>query len=229
MKLAIIPARGGSKRIPGKNIKNFLEKPIISYPIEAAIGCGLFDEVMVSTDCDEIARVSISYGACIPFIRSEKNSDDDSATADVLLEVINDYLNQGKSFDLICCIYPTALFADAEKLRTAYRLLQSSGADALMPVVPFSYPPLRGLTIVNDYLEMKWPENEKTRSQDIEAIYHDSGQFYFLRTKAFLREKTLFCKKTIPMILSELEVQDVDNETDWKLAELKYLLSYSQV
>jgi len=228
MKIAIIPARGGSKRIPGKNIREFLGIPIIAYSIKAAINSGIFDEVMVSTDSDEIVGIAKKYGAAVPFMRSEKTSDDYATTSDVLHEVISEYKKHGKSFEWLCCSYPTAPFISAEKLRSAYKTLKKSAADALIPVVPFSFPPLRGMIIENELVKMKWPENQSIRAQDLGTMYHDSGQFYFVRTSAFLRENTLFCKKTIPMILSELEVQDIDNETDWKLAELKYKLMIEQ-
>jgi len=228
MIIAIIPARGGSKRIPGKNTKNFLGKPIISYSIEAAIRSGLFDEVMVSTDSKDIANTAREYGASIPFLRSEKNSDDFATTVDVLIEVINEYEKQDKVFEYICCIYPTAPLVTIEKLCTAYSLLKQYDADALVPVIPFSYPPLRGIVIENDLLKMKWPENTMIRSQDLEIMYHDSGQFYFIRTNSCLSEKTLFCKRTIPMVLSELEVQDIDNDSDWAMAEMKYKLLTNQ-
>lgn len=224
MNIAIIPARGGSKRIPGKNIREFLGKPVISFSIKAAIDSGIFDEVMVSTDSEKIADVAREYGAKVPFMRSEKTSDDFSTTSDVLLEVLGDYDNLGKSFECLSCIYPVAPFVTASKLSKAYKTLKELDADALVPIVQFSYPPMRSLVIENKFLKMKWPENYNTRSQDLEAIYHDSGQFYFVRTEAFMKEKRLLCKKTVPMILSELEVQDIDNEDDWKLAELKFQL-----
>jgi len=230
MNIAIILARGGSKRIPGKNIKDFLGKPIITYSIEAALNSGIFDVVMVSTDCDKIADIAKEYGASVPFKRSESTSTDTATTTEALLEVIGKYETLGKSFEWLCCIYPTAPFVTAEKLCAAMDLLQQEKADALIPVVPFSYPPERGLVVENSFVKMKYPENINKRSQDLDKIYHDSGQFYFARTKAFITEYNLFCKKTIPMILSELEVQDIDTETDWKLAELKYQLmtkSYS--
>jgi len=224
MKIAIITARGGSKRIPSKNIKDFLGKPIISYSIEAALQSNIFDEVMVSTDSIEIAEIAKSYGASVPFMRSKSTSDDYSTTADVLIEVLEEYSKQGKSFKLLCCLYPTAPFVTAQKLSDAFNILKQHRADALIPVVPFSFPPLRGLIVEDNFIKMKWPENMNTRSQDLDKMYHDSGQFYFAMTDAFINERTLLCKKTIPLILSELEVQDIDNEIDWKLAELKYKL-----
>lgn len=222
LKLAVIPARGGSKRIPRKNIKKFCGRPILSYSIEAAIQSGLFNEVMVSTDDDEIAGVAKQYGASVPFLRSAETSNDYASTSDVLLEVIEMYRQAGREFSHICSLYPTAPFVTSEKLVRAFRLLCSSGADSLVPVVPFSYPPLRGFALQNGRIRMRWPEYEAARSQDLQPIYHDCGQFYFAHMEAFLREKTMFCRETVPMFLPELEVQDIDNETDWELAELKY-------
>lgn len=222
LKLAVIPARGGSKRIPQKNIKQFCGKPILAYSIEAAIRSELFNEIMVSTDDKEIAEIAKQYGASVPFPRNAETSTDYATTEDVLLEVVKKYHQTGRNFSYICCIYPTAPFVTATKLCAAFRLLRDSGADSLVPVVPFSYPPLRGFTFQNGRIQMKWPEYETARSQDLPPIYHDCGQFYFAHMDAFLREKTLFCKETVPMFLPELEVQDIDNETDWELAELKY-------
>jgi len=222
--LAIIPARGGSKRIPRKNIKPFCGKPVLAYSIEAASQSGLFDEIMVSTDDDEIAAIAKQYGAAVPFMLSTEASNDYATTTDVLLEVVERYRQLGRSFTHICCIYPAAPFVTAEKLNRAFQMLRSSGADALVPVVSFSYPPLRGFTLQNERIRMKWPEHTFTRSQDLEPIYHDCGQFYFMRTDALLREKNMLCRETVPMHLTELEVQDIDNEVDWELAELKYEL-----
>lgn len=224
MRVAILTARGGSKRIPRKNIKPFCGKPILSYSIEAALESRLFDEVMVSTDDREIAEIAEQYGARVPFLRSVEAANDFATTTDVLLEVVQQYSELGCEFSEICCIYPTAPFVTADKLKTAFQVYEESGADALIPVVPFSFPPLRGVVQRNDRIQMKWPEYTFTRSQDLETIYHDSGQFYIVRTEALQKEKVLFCKNTVPMILSELEVQDIDNEVDWELAELKYEL-----
>lgn len=227
-KIAVIPARGGSKRIPRKNIKDFCGKPIISYSIEAAKGSRLFDEVMVSTDDREIAEIAKQFGASVPFFRSADTAGDYATTTDVLVEVLEMYRKRGFTFSTLCYIYPTAPFVTAEKLRQAHWMLEDSGADALLPVVPFSYPPLRGLTIQENRVRMKWPENTFARSQDLEPIYHDSGQFCFLRTKALLQERNILCRNLVPMVLSNLEVQDIDNETDWELAELKYELLKSK-
>ena len=226
--LAVIPARGGSKRIPRKNVKEFCGKPILSYSIEAAMGSGLFDEVMVSTDDREIARLAEQFGASVPFLRSVSSSGDCATITDVLLEVAEAYREQGRRFSTLCCIYPTAPFVSPEKLRRAWEMFIDSGADALLPVTPFSYPPLRGLTVQGGRLRMKWPENTFVRSQDLEPIYHDCGQFLLIRTEALLREKNVIGSHMVPMVLSDLEVQDIDNETDWALAELKYQLLKSK-
>lgn len=219
--IAIITARGGSKRIPRKNIKNFNGKPIIAYSIEAAINSGLFNEVMVSTDDDEIAEIAKFYGAKVPFMRSKETANDFASTADVLYEVMNEYGKLGYSFETMCCIYPTAPFVTPEKLRKGYSLLEK-GIDEVLPVVAFSFPPQRCIVIEDDIAKMKWPEHKLTRSQDLEKWYHDCGQFYFLNTSSFMQQKSIMMEKTVPMIVSELEVQDIDNVEDWKLAEIKY-------
>ena len=221
--LAIITARGGSKRIPKKNIKDFCGKPIIAYSIEAALNSKIFDEVMVSTDSEEIANVARTYGAIVPFMRSAQNADDYATTYDVLLEVVNKYKELGKVFDYIGCIYPTAPFVTAEKLNTAFNKFIESNADTLIPVVKFSFPPQRGFVISKDnYLKYKWPENKNKRSQDLEPIYHDAGQFYFHKIAVFDVEKKAQNSKIIPFELEETEVQDIDNITDWQLAESKF-------
>jgi pseudaminic acid cytidylyltransferase len=221
--LAIIPARGGSKRIPRKNIKNFLGKPIIAYSIKAAIASKIFDEVMVSTDDKEIAGVAKKYGAKVPFFRSTKNSDDHATTADVIKEVLLEYKKQGKNYDYVCCLYSTAPFVTSEKLIKAKETLEKSRADSVLPVTFFSFPIQRSFKIdSNGALKMNWPEYLNTRSQDLKPAYHDAGQYYFLNVKSFLTQKKVFAKKTLPIITSELEIQDIDNEEDWKLAEFKY-------
>ncbi len=218
--VAIITARGGSKRIPHKNIRTFCGRPIISYSIEAALTSGAFDEVMVSTDDPQIAEIARQYGACVPFYRSADTANDYASTDDVILEVLQSYEARGTHFDRFCCIYPTAPFITAEKLRTAMNLLEEH--ESVMPVVPFSYPPQRGIILENGLVRRKYPEFLTTRSQDLEKIYHDCGQFYACRTDAMFREKTTDVEDLFPMILSELEVQDIDTEEDWAIAELKY-------
>lgn len=221
--VAIITARGGSKRIPRKNVKEFCGKPIIVYSIEAALESGLFDEVMVSTEDEEIAGIAKAAGARVPFMRSGENAGDYASTDDVLLEVLEAYREQGREFDSFCCLYPTAPFVTAEKLRRAMQLLDK--ADSVMPVVAFSFPPQRCMVLNEEgELRMKWPEHAKTRSQDLEPYYHDCGQFYCCKTAPFLEHKTTDLPHMVPMIMSETQVQDIDNLDDWKIAELKYSL-----
>lgn len=231
--IAIITARKGSKRIHKKNIKPFLGEPIIKYSITAALQSGVFDTVMVSTDDEGIAELARSYGAEVPFFRSEKNSDDHAGTADVLIEVIEEFRKHGQYFDYLCGIYPTAPFITPEKLIRGMTLLTESDADVVLPIVCFSYPIQRSLKMIvhdkEEKVEMFWPENYHARSQDLPPAYHDAGQFYCMKTESLLREKKLFCRDTRPLILSELEVQDIDNETDWKLAEIKYTMLQNTV
>lgn len=220
--VCIITARGGSKRIPRKNIKEFLGFPIIKYSIEAALGSGCFDEVMVSTDDEEIATVARSLGAQVPFMRSAENANDFAGTAEVISEVVMEYRKRGKAFESLCCIYPTAPFVNAEKLRQAMFMLRETGADCVLPVVAFSYPIQRSLKIENGRVMMLWPENYAKRSQDLTPAYHDCGQFYCMKSTSLLEQMKLFAEHTIPMIMPESEVQDIDNEEDWKIAEMKY-------
>lgn len=221
-KIAIITARGGSKRIPRKNIRPFLGKPIMAYSVEAALQSGIFDEVMVSTEDEEIAALARQYGAKVPFYRSEKTSGDFAGTNDVLLEVLEEYDKRGEHFELGCCIYPTAPFVTAEKLREAAGKLEASDADTLIPVVEFSYPPKRAMVIREGLLQFGDLRYIDSRSQDLEKEYHDVGQFYCFRTEAFRQNKKLMLGKILPYVVSEMEVQDIDNESDWQIAEIKY-------
>lgn len=220
--LAIITARGGSKRIPKKNIKEFCGKPIIAYSIEAALASDLFETVMVSTDSDEIAEISKMYGAEVPFMRSGATSNDLADTTDVLKEVLNEYKKREQSFDAFCCIYPTAPFITPEKLKRSFELLQAEDVYNVIPMVPFSFPPQRGMVMVGKYIKPAYPEHINKRSQDLEVILHDCGQFYWCKTAAFLKNPDLLADHTIPFIVPETEVQDIDNESDWILAEMKY-------
>lgn len=220
--IAIITARGGSKRIPKKNIKDFCGKPIIAYSIEAALDSGVFQEVMVSTDDEKIASIAKKYGAEVPFFRTEENSGDFSTTSDVLVEVISEYKRLGKNYEYGFCVYPTAPFITAEKLKNAMDLLISSGADTVMPVVKFSFPPQRCVVMKENRLKMRWSENHHLRSQDLEPFYHDCGQYYGFHVSKFLANKVLLSDNTIPVITPEMEVQDIDTLEDWKIAEIKY-------
>ncbi len=219
--LAIITARGGSKRIPRKNIKEFCGKPILHYSIKAALDAGIFDEVMVSTDDEEIAEIAKAAGASVPFFRSKQTANDFASTDDVIMEVISEYQKRGKEFDAFCCIYPTAPFLTGQRLKEAMALLNT--ADSVMPIVPFSYPPQKGLIInENGLVARQFPEYATTRSQDLPKIYHDCGQFYACRTKPFLVAGTTDVENLLPLVLSEMEVQDIDTLEDWEIAEIKY-------
>lgn len=221
--LCIIPARGGSKRIPKKNIKDFLGKPIIVYSIETALKSGLFDEVMVSTDDEEIANISKKYGANIPFLRSRKNANDFAILNDVFEEVITEYKNKGKNFDNYCIILPTSPLIKPEDLKKSLNLMKEKKFDSVRPVVQFSYPIQRAFKMdKNGKVEMFNPQYFKTRSQDLEPAFHDAGQFYWINTN-----KTMLDTNKGAFKISEIQAQDIDNETDWQLAELKYKLLFN--
>ena len=218
--IAIITARGGSKRIPRKNIKEFMGKPMLFYAIEAAISSGLFREVMVSTDDTKIADLAKKLGAKVPFMRSETTSNDFATTRDVLIEVLSEYEKRGVQFDEFACIYPCVPFLTGETLRKAYEEFSNPGADALMPVVKYSFPIQRALRIcANGTLLYREPENAPVRSHDLEPMYHDVGMFYFYRTEAFLSGRSM---NTVPYKMSEDCVQDIDTPEDWAMAEMKY-------
>ncbi len=223
--LAIIPARGGSKRIPRKNIKTFLGKPIIVYSIEAALKSNLFDEVMVSTDDEEIAKIAKEYGAKVPFLRSNKNANDFATTFDVIEEVLLNYKEEDKEFENTCCIYPCAPFISVKKLAEAFQKLQNF--DSVFPVVKYGFPIQRALRkSKDDGIVFFQPEFELSRSQDLLPTYHDAGQFYWFKTSKLIINKRIMSKKTGCVVLSEMDVQDIDTETDWKLAEIKYKLRF---
>lgn len=224
--VAIITARGGSKRIPRKNIKLFLGKPILEYSIEAALAADLFQEVMVSTDDEEIADVAKRAGAKVPFLRSEKTADDFATTADVIAEVLDSYERIGAGFDRACCIYPTAPFVTADAIRTAMLLLEQEQADSVIPVVKFSFPPQRGVVIQDGRIVPKWKECMNMRSQDLEPLYHDCGQFYCLNVESFRKQKAIWMENVVPFVQDEMLVQDIDTPEDWKMAEMKYKLLY---
>lgn len=221
-KIAMITARGGSKRIPRKNIKEFCGRPILAYSIQAAIDSGVFDEVMVSTDDEEIAEIAKAYGAKVPFFRSEQTANDYATTVDVIKEVLQEYEKRGEQFDMGCCIYPTAPFVTADKLKAAMEMVAQPEVDSVIPVVAYSFPPQRGLKVENGNLKYVHPEHTYTRSQDLEQIYHDCGQFYCFNVERFLKSGALFGERTKALVMDELEVQDIDTLTDWELAEIKY-------
>jgi len=219
--IAVITARGGSKRIPRKNIKEFLGQPMIKYAIDAAIESRIFNSVMVSTDDEEIAQIAKQYGAEVPFMRSEETSNDFATTMDVLLEVICKYKKMNIEFDTLCCIYPCVPFLKSDTLVKAYTVFTESNTDALMPVVRFSYPIQRALRVNNEgLLEYIQPEYIKTRSQDLETMYHDVGMFYFYKVDSLPIQN----KKIKYFEMKETEIQDIDTEEDWRYAEMKYCI-----
>lgn len=221
-KIAIIPARGGSKRIPRKNIRDFLGQPIIAYVIETALRSGLFDEIMVSTEDDEIARIAAHYGATVPFRRSLANANDYASTADVLLEVLATYAEQGRTFTYGCCLYPTAPLITPALLQASWELLSSCEYDVVFPVLPHSHPIQRALKIENDRVSMIWPENRLARSQDLPQTYHDAGQFYWFAATPLQQKRQLWTDNVGALIISPMQAQDIDNLDDWQMAELKY-------
>jgi N-acylneuraminate cytidylyltransferase len=223
MIVAVIPARGGSKRIPRKNIKLFAGKPIIAYSILAALETGLFDRVIVSTDDEEIATTAKNYGAEVPFLRPKTLADDFTGTNAVVKHAIQLLLEQDQYFEYVCCIYATAPFVDPLYLNEGFSKLSISKKSFAFSVTSFPYPVQRALRIAKDgSVEALYPENIFKRSQDLEEAYHDAGQFYWGRAKAFLKDKIIFSSDSIPIILPRYLVQDIDTLEDWKRAEMMY-------
>lgn len=223
--LCIIPARGGSKRIPRKNVKPFLGKPMLAYSIEAAKQSALFDEIMVSTDDAEIAEVARQNGASVPFMRSAETASDFATTADVLREVLAKYKELGQEFDNFCCFYATAPLVQSSDVVSAFERLQNSDFTMVYPVVQFSYPIWRCLDLEEDgTMTRHWSEYENSRSQDLPKEYHDTGTFYWYKTKEWLAGNI----KTGGIEVSETTIQDIDTETDWKLAEMKYRILHGE-
>lgn len=220
--VAVITARGGSKRIPRKNIKEFMGKPMLAYAVEAAVNSNVFDEVMVSTDDVEIAEIAKHFGAKVPFMRSEKTANDFATTADVLEEVISEYKKRGNTFDELCCIYPCVPFLTADVINNAYEKFKTSGADRLTPVVKYSFPIQRAFKLNEQgLLEYREPENAPKRSQDLEPMYHDVGMFYFYKTEKMNSDKIAMLE------MDEAMVQDIDNDSDWQMAEMKYRIMHN--
>ncbi len=221
-RIAVIPARGGSKRIPRKNIKHFCGAPIISYSIRAAINSGLFDEIMVSTDDEEIREISLSYGAHVPFLRSEQTANDQATTASVIQEVIQSYGLLGKQFNQLLCLYPCAPLISEELIHKTLDRLMTGNFDCVYAVAQFSSPIQRALVFKDGKLEMLHPEFELTRSQDLQPSYFDAGQLYWLDTKKFKEYHSLRPPNSSAVIVNDLFVQDIDTIEDWELAEAKY-------
>ena len=223
MNVAIIPARGGSKRILNKNIKHFAGKPIIAYSIEAAKKSGLFDKIFVSTDSEKIALTAKEYGAEVPFMRPKEFSDDFAPTAMVLLHALKWLEGQGTPAEFACCIYATAPFVKAEYLKKGFRLIMRESVSAVFSVTSFPFSIFRALNINEaGYLEMFWPEHEFTRSNDLPEAYHDAGQFYWLDSKKFFKKKKVYTNDALPVIIPRFLVQDIDTIEDWETAEVKY-------
>lgn len=222
--IAIITARGGSKRIPRKNIKPFLGKPMLNYAIDACKDSGIFSEIMVSTDSDEIAEIAINNGAKVPFMRSSKTSDDFAGTFDVLEEVISMYRERKKEFDYVCCIYPCVPFLSGKTLQDAHNQLLENDNDALQPVCKYPVPIEWAMKIENGLLVPNDRSAQLIRSQDLQPKFFDAGMFYIIKAEVLLKEKSLTPAKTMAYVLDESEVQDIDTMEDWNLAELKYRL-----
>ncbi|MBP6090275.1 MAG: pseudaminic acid cytidylyltransferase [Crocinitomicaceae bacterium] len=223
MTVAIIPARGGSKRIPRKNIQLFHGKPIIAYAIETAIESGLFSRIIVSTDDEEIAQIAKNNGAEVPFLRSTENADDFATTSSVLIEVLDQLSSNGESYTSACCIYPTSPLIDSKDLKHAHDQFITNEYDVLISCVAFSFPIQRSFHL-NDgsMIELNHPDVIHQRSQDLTKNYHDAGAMYFFNVQQFKASKSLWSGKIGAYELSELKVQDIDTLEDWKIAELKY-------
>lgn len=223
IKLCVIPARGGSKRIPRKNIKDFLGKPIIAYSIETALKSGCFDRVIVSTDDDEIAMIARQYGAETPFIRPKELSNDFAGTLSVIKQAIEWFEAQGEQVNWVCCLYATAPFVQTRLLQAAFQQVQESKADYCFSVTTFGTPIQRAFKITEDgRLAMFHPENFHKRSQDLEEAFHDAGQFYWGTPTAFKEERAIYSEFSSPYMLPRYLVQDLDTEEDWIRAELMY-------
>lgn len=222
MNVAIIPARGGSKRIPRKNIRHFFGKPMIAYSIEAAKQAGCFDRIVVSTDDDEIAEVALMYGAEIPFLRPKELSDDFTGTIPVIKHAIEMLSLQNEDpIQLACCIYATAPFINYKDLITGLNMMKAEECDYAFSVTSYAFPIQRAIKVnKNHRVEMFQPEFFAKRSQDLEEAYHDAGQFYWGTAKAWCEEKIMFSSKSVPIILPRYRVQDIDTLEDWECAEL---------
>jgi len=220
MNICVVPARGGSKRIPRKNIKVFNGKPIIAYSIEAALESNCFDQVIVSTDDNEIAEVAKKYGAKVPFIRPAELSNDYAGTISVIKHTIEWLENHGNAIDNVCCLYATAPFIQSQTIFEAFQQLQESKADYCFSVTSFVFPIQRSIRITQGgKVDMFYPENFDARSQDLEEAYHDAGQFYWGKAQAFKDELPIFSETASPYILPRYLVQDIDTIEDWIMAE----------
>ena len=230
MKIAIIPARGGSKRIPRKNIKLFCGKPMIAWSIEAALQSACFDRVVVSTDDAEIAEVARQYGATVPFMRPAELSDDHTGTIAVIRHTIEWFNLQGQSVEQACCLYATAPFVSADDLRRGLGILQGNDCDYAFSVTSYAFPIQRALRLTEQgRVAMFNPEHFNTRSQDLVEAYHDAGQFYWGRAEAWLQSKMIFSPDSLPVLLLRHRVQDIDTPEDWVRAEWLFKAMQAQV
>lgn len=221
MIVAVITARGGSKRIPRKNVKEFVGRPMLAWPILAAREAGIFDRIIVSTDSPEIADVAKQWGAEVPFMRPDALSDDHTPTAAVFLHALDFLKEEGVDSRYACCIYPTAPFLLPEYLCQGLETMRSGNAPAAVSVTTFDFPVLRAFKVGEDgSLAFNWPEHEYTRSQDLPEFYHDAGQFYWVDTARFRRAERLIMPGTLPVVLPRKRVQDLDTPEDWDAAEL---------
>jgi N-acylneuraminate cytidylyltransferase len=226
--LAVIPARGGSKRLPGKNIRDFAGKPMLAWSVEAAHESGLFDEVMVSTDSEEIAEVARAAGASVPFLRSAETADDHAIIIDVMAEVVDRYEADGRRFERLCCILATAPLLRSSTLRSAAALMDREGFDTVFPVVAFGYPIQRALRRDEaGRTAMRQPEHYASRSQDLEPAFHDAAQFYWMTREVCVTKQSIFAGRAGSFVIDAMEAQDIDTLTDWRLAELKMQLAMS--
>lgn len=223
MRLCVIPARGGSKRIPRKNIRGFAGRPIIAWSIQAALDSGRFDRVMVSTDDAEIAAVARASGAEIPFLRPDELADDYTGTNAVVKQAIEWHMEQGITVSHACCIYATAPFVQPRYLVEGFERLVASGKSFVFSVTPYPYPVQRAIRLnERGEIDMLYPEYRNTRSQDLELVYHDAGQFYWGTAAAFVDAVPMFSNAALPVILPPHLVQDIDTEEDWRRAELMF-------
>ena len=219
MRLCVIPARGGSKRIPKKNIKNFCGKPIIAWSIETAKESKCFDKIIVSTDDEQIAYEARRYGAEVPFMRPKELSDDYTATVPVISHAIEWQTKNDRKPKYVCCIYPTAPFIKTIDLQKGLRVLKESKSDYVFSATDYPYPIQRSFRINKDNtLEMFYPEHYNSRSQDLEEAFHDAGQFYWGLTDAWLNDRPVFNKNSTPTIIPRNRVQDIDTPEDWHIA-----------
>ncbi len=221
--IAIIPARGGSQRIPRKNIKLFHGQPILAYSINAAQASGEFDRIIVSTDDAEIADLAMKLGAEVPFVRPVALSDAYTSTLAVMQHAIEVLNREGYEFDLACCIYPTAPFLQANFLREGAQLLVSEPKAAFsFSVTTYAFPVQRAIQLSNGRIDALYPEYRNTRSQDLPEAFHDAGQFYWGRCAAWLRGEVIYSPKSLPVMLPRYLTQDIDTAEDWQLAEYLY-------